>query len=62
MTVRTLGVSLRPEVVERLDELAKIEGISRSAMIDRLVQREDVRKVPEVTVDGRRFVPAIGKR
>lgn len=66
MAVTTLGISLQPEALEQLDELALQEGLARSAMIARLVEAEQERKRLarrrggglEVVVDGVRYVPA----
>jgi hypothetical protein len=61
VTVKVVGVSLRPEVLERLDQLARSEGVARSGMVARLVERAGS-GVLEVRVDGRRFVPAREKK
>ncbi len=50
------GISLQERTWRRLDQLAKREGTNRSQMIGRLVERESS-AVPDVRVDGRRFVP-----
>ncbi len=58
MAVRVVGVSLQEPTLRALDRLARREGVSRSGMVGRLVEREGARGgVPEVRVDGRRFVP-----
>lgn len=64
MGVTVVGVSLQPEALSSLDELAELEGASRSGMVARLVEAEVARRSargkrpPEVLVDGARFVPA----
>lgn len=60
---RVVGVSFRLGRLARLDDLAKAEGVSRSEMVGRLVDRVsgDSLSGPDVRVDGRRFVPARGK-
>jgi hypothetical protein len=53
---RVIGISFRHDRLDRLNVLAKAEGVSRSEMVGRLVDRA-VDRTPAVTVDGRRFVP-----
>jgi hypothetical protein len=57
---KVVGVSLRTEVLKRLDELAARDGLSRSEKVAALVRGAES-LVPDVRVDGRRFVPARGK-
>ena len=57
MAKRVVGVALSEPQLQRLDELAMREGASRSAMVGRLIEREE-RVLPEVVVDGRVFLPA----
>lgn len=68
MGVRVVGVSLVPEVLAALDELAVGAGVSRSAMVGVLVGGEVERRRrvrgggPVVVVDGVRFVPERRRR
>lgn len=62
-----VGVSLRPEVLSRLDRLAQGDGVARSALVARLVEAEVRRRsgkvgLPEVVVDGVPYRPARGGR
>lgn len=64
MPVKVIGVSLEPQTLATLDELAQHEGVSRSAFVGRLVDGEVARRLaarrnggPLVEVDGVRFVP-----
>jgi metal-responsive CopG/Arc/MetJ family transcriptional regulator len=60
---RVVGVSLRHDLLEQLDQLAARDGLSRSGKVAALIERDASRSsVPDVRVDGRRFVPARGKR
>lgn len=61
MASKVIGISFQGETLERLDRLAAREGVNRSQMIRRLVERDE-RASPEVVVDGRPFVPARVKR
>ncbi len=59
MPVKPVGISFQPEVLHELDKMAAREGENRSSMVAKLVERAKGNgKVPDVRVDGRRFVPA----
>ncbi len=61
MSSRPVGVSLSESSIKRLDQMAKREGVSRSGMIARLVDRaadgSGGNGIPDVHVGGVRFVP-----
>ncbi len=58
-----VAISFDPQTLEQADRLAAREGVSRSALVRGLVVRAAARSgVPDVRVDGRRFVPAKGRR
>lgn len=53
-----VGISMDAKALKRLDRLAKSEGVSRSGMVRVLTERAEADgSVPDVRVDGRRFVP-----
>lgn len=59
--VKVVSVSLPISALDRLDKLAARDGLSRSKKVAALIEGEG-RGAPDVRVDGRRFVPARGKR
>ncbi len=57
-TSKPIAISLDPSSLKSLDRLARREGVNRSMMVRGLVERAAaVDGVPDVRVDGRRFVP-----
>ncbi len=53
-----VSISFDPATLEQADKLAAREGVSRSALVRGLVERASAKgSVPDVRVDGRRFVP-----
>ena len=58
MPADLIGISLQPNVKDRLDELAKQFGLSRSATVAKLLEIYLANgHVAEVIVDGVRYTP-----
>ena len=66
MATSVKGFSLTPEALAAIGKLSEARGVSASRFVNDLVIAEASRRsgaqVPEVLVDGVRFVPARGKR
>jgi metal-responsive CopG/Arc/MetJ family transcriptional regulator len=65
MASKVTGVSLDEKLLKRMDRLAKRRGLSRSAFVASLLERELYREESggslDVRIDGSRYIPADGK-